>query len=109
VSDPLSVLAVTAVMRLNELRNAIGDEYRPGGDELAYIAFLARIRRLFTTPSPYLEVIADAFADGTLKQPAQPMSDQELARAIRDFQSMPMSDASLKKLGARFAQPKPEN
>jgi len=34
------------------------------------------------------------------------MSDHELARAIREFQNMPLSDASLKKLGARFANPK---
>jgi|tagenome__1003787_1003787.scaffolds.fasta_scaffold20531950_2 hypothetical protein len=76
--------------------------------KLPYIAFLARIRRLFTAPSPHLGVIADAFAQGTLKQPAQPMSDQELARAIRDFQSMPLSTASLTKLAARFTEPKPE-
>jgi hypothetical protein len=75
---------------------------------LPYIAFLARIRRLFTAPSPHLDIIADAFAQGHLKQPAQPMSDQELARAIREFQNMPLSEVSLKKLGARFTDPKPE-
>jgi hypothetical protein len=75
---------------------------------LPYIAFLARIRRLFAAPSPHLDVIADAFAQGRLKQPAHPMSDQELARAIRDFQNMPLSEASLKKLGARFSEPKPD-
>ena len=75
--------------------------------KLPYIAFLARIRRLFTAPSPHLDVIADAFAQGTLKQPAQPMSDQQLARAIRDFQSMPLSEASLKQLAARLADKKP--
>jgi hypothetical protein len=32
------------------------------------------------------------------------MSDQELARAIREFRAMPPSDSSLKKLGARFAR-----
>jgi hypothetical protein len=72
---------------------------------LRSIAFLARIRRLFTTPSPHLDVIADAFAQGSLKQPAQPMSDQELARAIREFRSMPASAAALTKLAARFAEP----
>jgi hypothetical protein len=75
---------------------------------LPYIAFLARIRRLFTAPSPYLDVIADAFANGQLKQPAQPMSDQELARAIREFQNVPLSESSLKKLGSCFKDPKPE-
>lgn len=75
---------------------------------MPYIAFLARIRRLFTAPSPHLDVIADAFAKGHLKHPVQPMSDQELARAIREFQKLPLSDASLKKLGARFADSKPD-
>jgi hypothetical protein len=73
---------------------------------LPHIAFLARVRRLFTTPSPHLDLIADAVTNGTLKQPPQPMSDQELARAIRDFQSMPLSEAALKKLGARLAASK---
>lgn len=69
------------------------------------IPFLARIRRLFSGTSPHLDVIADAFRRGRLKQPAQPMSDQELARAIREFQTMPLSEAALKKLEARFAEP----
>jgi hypothetical protein len=68
------------------------------------MAFLARIRRLFTAPSPHLDVSADALTHGALTQPAQPMSDQELARAIRDFQNMALSDAALKKLGARFEE-----
>lgn len=72
---------------------------------MPYIAFLARIRRLFSGTSPHLDMIADAFAQGGLKPPAQPMSDQELARAIREFQAMPLSDGALKKLGARFTQP----
>jgi len=69
-----------------------------------HIAFLTRIRRLFTTPSPHLDVIADALMEGKLTPPAQPMSDQELARAIREFQNMPLSEAELKKLGGRFAK-----
>lgn len=69
---------------------------------MPYIGFLARIRRLFAAPNPHLDVIAEAFAKGTLKQPAQPMSDHDLARAIREFQNMPLSDAALKKLGARL-------
>lgn len=75
---------------------------------MPHIAFLARIRRLFTEPSPHLDVIADALAQGRLTQPARPMSDHELARAIREFQAMPPSDAALKKLGARFASSKGE-
>jgi hypothetical protein len=73
-----------------------------------HIAFLARIRRLFSPPSPHPHVITDAFARGRLKHPTQPMSDQELARAIRECRNMPLSDAALKKLGARFGDPKPE-
>lgn len=75
---------------------------------MPYIGFLSRIRRLFTAPSPHLDVIADAFADGRLKQPAHPMSDQELSRAIREFQSVPLSDQAVKKLAARLSTPKPE-
>jgi hypothetical protein len=73
---------------------------------MPYTAFLGRIRRLFTARSPHLDLIADAFARGRLKQPAQPMSDQELARAIREFQSMPLCETSLNRLGARFTASK---
>ena len=79
-----------------------------GENEVPYIGFLARIRRLFTAPSPHLDIIADAFAEGTLKGPAQPMSDHELARAIRDFQALPPSAASLAGLAARFKERRPE-
>lgn len=75
---------------------------------MPHTAFLARVRGLFTAPSPHLDLIANAFAKGSLRQPAPPMSDHELARAIREFQNMPLSDASLKRLGAPSADPKPE-
>lgn len=75
---------------------------------MAHITFLARIRRLFGTPSPHLEFIADALTRGKLQHPAEPMSDQELARAIREFRNMPLSAASLNKLGTRFAARKPK-
>ena len=77
-------------------------------DDVPHTAFLARIRRLFGAPSLHLDVIADAFAQGALQHPAQPMSDQELTRAIREFQNMPLSDAALKKLSTRFTEPKRE-
>jgi hypothetical protein len=76
-------------------------------DDVAHIAFLARIRRLFAAPSPHLGFIADPFTRGDLQHPAEPMSDQELARAIREFRNMPLSAASLNKLGCRFAARKP--
>jgi hypothetical protein len=72
-----------------------------GNNQVPHIAFLARIRRLFTTPSsPHLDVIANALALGTLRQPAQPMSDHELARAIREFHNMP-----LERRGGRALKP----
>lgn len=75
---------------------------------MPYIGFLSRIRRLITVPSPHFDIIADAFADGRLRQPAQPMSDHELARAIRDFQSVPISERALKTLATQLLDPKPE-
>ena len=77
-------------------------------DQVPYIAFMAHVRRLFTRPGPHPGLIANVFAKGTLRQPAQPMSDHELAHAIREFQNMPLSDAALRKPGARLVNPKPE-
>ncbi|MGJ4943482.1 hypothetical protein ACQR1W_23090 [Bradyrhizobium sp. HKCCYLS1011] len=69
---------------------------------MPHIAFLHRIRQLFGTSSPHVDVLAEALADGRLKQPAQPMTDQELARAIREFQNAPPSEATLKRLRERL-------
>jgi hypothetical protein len=80
----------------------------PERDDVPYTAFLTRICRRLIAPNPHLDLVADAFAKGALQHPARPMSDQELTRAIREFQNLPLSDASLKKLGARFAEPKPK-
>ncbi|WP_454648344.1 hypothetical protein [Bradyrhizobium liaoningense] len=64
---------------------------------------LERIRRLFTSDtSEHLDSIRDAFVAGALKEPVRPMSDQELARAIREFRSAPVSDGTLAKLSQRF-------
>jgi hypothetical protein len=87
---------------------AAGARRAGGNNDVPHIAFLTRVRRLFAAPSPHLDIIADAIAQGTLKQPAQPMSDQELTRAIREFQNMPLSKASLTRFGARLAGPKSE-
>ena len=66
---------------------------------------LQRIRNLFTsdTSEPF-DCIKDAFFKGTMREPVGPMSDQELARAIREFRSAPVSDWSLAKLSRRFAE-----
>lgn len=54
---------------------------------------LERIRHLFASErsehpgTEHLDSINDAFLRGTLKEPVQPMSDQELAHAIREFRA----------------------
>ncbi|TFV73196.1 hypothetical protein E4K64_21930 [Bradyrhizobium frederickii] len=64
---------------------------------------LENIRSLFTPDaSEHLDSIENAFVEGTLKQPVRPMSDQELARAIREFRSAPVSDWTLARLSERF-------
>ncbi|UPK30290.1 hypothetical protein [Bradyrhizobium sp. 195] len=66
---------------------------------------LERIRSLFRSDtSEHLDSISDALVAGTLKEPVRPMSDQELARAIREFRSAPVSDGSLAKLSRRFVE-----
>ncbi|MDD1525880.1 hypothetical protein C7U92_08445 [Bradyrhizobium sp. WBOS7] len=66
---------------------------------------LERIRSLFTADtSEPLDSIKNAFVQGALKQPVRPMSDQELARAIREFRSAPVSDWTLAKLSRRFVE-----
>ncbi|CCD88393.1 conserved protein of unknown function [Bradyrhizobium sp. ORS 285] len=74
---------------------------------MPHIAFLYRLRRLFGGNEPHLETIAAALSDGRLKQPAHPMSDQELSRAIREFQRLPPSESSLKKLAERLGGAEP--
>jgi hypothetical protein len=65
---------------------------------LPYRAFLDRIRRLFEGPSEHFDLIADSFAKGRLKQPIKPMSDQELAVAIREFRNLPPTPTAIEKL-----------
>lgn len=67
---------------------------------MPYRGFLARIRRLFAESDEHLRWIAEAFAEGRLKQPVSPMSDSELARAIREFRAVPPSFETLSKLGS---------
>ena len=66
---------------------------------------LKRIRSLFRSDtSEHLDSISGALVAGTLKEPVRPMSDQELAPAIREFRSAPVSDGSLAKLSRRFVE-----
>ncbi|WP_028136834.1 hypothetical protein [Bradyrhizobium japonicum] len=66
---------------------------------------LERIRSLFTADtSAQLDSIKNAVVQGALKHPVRPMSDQELARAIREFRSAPVSDWTLAKLSRRFVE-----
>lgn len=69
---------------------------------MPYRPFLDRIRRLFDGPSEHLNLIADSLAQGVLKQPVRPMSDQELAQAIREFRSLPPSPRAIEKLGSHL-------
>lgn len=79
-------------------------QLRPSGGPLPYRAFLARIRQFFDVPDEHLDLIADGLAGGRLRQPATPMTDQELAEAIREFKNAPPSADSLKKLGSKLSR-----
>lgn len=73
---------------------------------MPYRQFLDRIRRLFDGPSAHFDLIADSLAKGRLKQPVEPMSDQELAKAIREFRSLPPSTSAIEKLGSHLGTDK---
>ncbi|RJF77847.1 hypothetical protein [Rhodopseudomonas palustris] len=70
---------------------------------MPYRQFLDRIRRLFDGPSEHLDLIADSLAQGRLKQPVKPMSDYELAQAIREFQGLPPTTSAIEKLSSHLA------
>lgn len=70
---------------------------------MPYRLLLARIQRLFGSDADaHLQSIEDGFKDGRLKVPSQPMTDQELAHAIREFIATPVSDVALKQFGDRL-------
>ncbi len=70
---------------------------------MPYRPFLSRIQGLFgARPDAHLESIADALKNGRIEIPIQPMTDQELARALREFRDKPVSDRSVRKLGTRL-------
>lgn len=67
-----------------------------------HVTILKRIRGLFAPDaSEHFDSIRDAFERATQREPVQPMSDHELARAIREFRSAPACDRSLAKLSRR--------
>lgn len=68
-------------------------------------AIMEHIRHLFRADrSKHLDSISEAFLNGTLQEPARPMSDQELARAIREFRTGPMREETLAKHSRRFLE-----
>lgn len=70
---------------------------------------LKRIRDLFASEQgEHLDRISDAFVNGTLREPARPMSDQELARAIREFRAKPVSERTIAKVSRRFVEAPPD-
>jgi hypothetical protein len=70
---------------------------------MPYRPFLERIRHLFKTGADeHLERLSEAFSKGALTPPVRPMSDRELARAIREFQARPVSESSVGRLANRF-------
>ena len=72
---------------------------------LPYRPFLSRIQKLFSSPTNvHLDSIETGFRNGTLAPPPGPMSDLELARAIREFQRAPVSDWTMQKLANRFLE-----
>ncbi len=66
-------------------------------------ALLARIRRLVpkSRDQHYDEIVRN-FSVGTLRPPATPMSDGELARAIAEFLKEQPSGSSIASLGRRL-------
>ena len=66
---------------------------------------LERIRHLLEPePSEHLDRIGDALLKGAPREPAHPMTDQELARAIREFRSAPVSHRTLARLSRRMSE-----
>lgn len=70
---------------------------------MPYREFLDRIRRLFEGPSEHFDLIAESLAKGRL-QPIKPMSDQELAVAIREFRELPASPSAIEKLETQLSK-----
>ncbi len=70
---------------------------------MTYMPLLVRVRQLFKSArDEHLDCVVDALSTGVLHAPARPMSDQELARAIRDFRAAPVSDWSMQRMKKRL-------
>ena len=66
--------------------------------------FVGRIRQLFKSDTDaHFDDIKRGLRAGRLNAPAQPMSDQELARAIKEFQAAEISDWTRQNLAKRLA------
>jgi hypothetical protein len=59
---------------------------------MSYQQRLSRIRRLFEAADARLAMIVKGLNNARLKVPVAPMTDHELARAIREFQAGPGSN-----------------
>jgi hypothetical protein len=64
--------------------------------------FLRRIKQMLNAPGAYLQGIKAGLKGRRLIVPARPMTDQELARAIREFQAETGSDRRRRQLGDGF-------
>jgi hypothetical protein len=71
---------------------------------LPFRDFLARVRKLIPLvgDDEHYSSIARNLENGSLRQPAQPMSDRELAEAIAEFRKSAPSDISRGVLGGAF-------
>jgi hypothetical protein len=68
-----------------------------------YRPFLDRIRKLLSVrPGAHFDSTAHGFRSGRPRPPARPMTDQELARAIREFQAAIISDCTRGKPADQF-------
>jgi hypothetical protein len=75
----------------------------PRRKDLPISALLARIRRLVPrSGDEHYDEIVRNFGVGTLRPPATPMSDGELARAIAEFLKEQPSSESVAALGRRL-------
>jgi hypothetical protein len=68
--------------------------------------FLARVQSLMSNDDvEHYDAIARDLEGGRLRQPAQPMTDSELAAAMAEFLVAPPTDASRASLNRRFNPP----
>lgn len=66
---------------------------------MPYRPFLCRIQKLFGWQRTHPESSEQKWKSTRLKRSAQPMTDQQLARTIRECRQTPVSDLTLRELG----------